>query len=113
MNQEAILPMITTLAMSWQVPQSIPVHFSISHTRGTETPAPPDLPLATFATPPSGSLVIPIDPREMLVRASADLVRALARALPHSPADEKLVAARVANVMGAERPKPLTRKLRG
>lgn len=103
MNQDSILPMIT-LAMSYQVPLSIPVHFAISHTRGLETPAPPDLPLPTFSTPPSGRMLVQVDPRETLVRGSADLVRALAAALPHSPEDERLVAARVAEVMGAENP---------
>jgi hypothetical protein len=58
-------------------------------------------------------LLVQVDSRETLVRGSADLVRALAAALPHSREDERLVAARVAEIMGVEKPKPLRRKLRG
>jgi hypothetical protein len=38
-----------------------------------------------------------------------DLAQAISKALPQSPADERLVAQRVADVMGSERPRPLNR----
>ncbi len=111
MSQE-IVPMFT-LALSCSIPLQPTVHLAISSTRGIETPAPPDLPLPTFSTPPSGRMLVHVDSREALVRASADLVRALATALPQNPDDERLVAARVAEVMGAEKPRPLRRRLGG
>jgi len=98
------------LAVCYQVPiQRAPVQFAVSDTRRVETPVPADLP--PFFTQSSGRLLVEIDPRELLVRGSADLVRTLAVALPHDPADESLVAGRVAEVMGSDKPKPLTRRL--
>lgn len=111
MNQDLVL--MFAAAQMCSIPMQPTVHLSISNTRGIETPAPVDLPLPTFTTPPSGRLLVHVDSREALVRASADLVRALATALPQDPDDERLVAARVAEVMGTEKPKPLKRRLGG
>lgn len=111
MNQDGVLPIIA-LAVCYQVPmQRTAVQFAVSDTRQLETPVPADLALPAFVVQPSGGMRIEFDPREALVRGSADLVRALAAALPHNPDDERLVAARVAAAMGRDKPKPLTRKL--
>jgi hypothetical protein len=90
-----------------------PIRFAVSHTRTDQTRLPADLPPATLGDPPSGRLLVDADPRESLVHSAASFVRAAARALPHSAEDERIVAARVAQVLGDEKPRPLTRKLIG
>jgi hypothetical protein len=111
MNHDSVLPAIA-LAVCYQIPvQRTPVQFALSDTRSSETPVPADLVLPSFVSQPSGGMRVQVDPREALVRGSVDLVRALAAALPYDPADERLVAARVAAAMGRETPRPLTRRL--
>jgi len=57
----------------------------------------------------SGKLMVDVDPREVLVRGSVDFL-SVAAALPYSKEDERVVAKRVAQVLGDEEPRPLRRK---
>ncbi|HVW25255.1 MAG TPA: hypothetical protein VHC69_07765 [Polyangiaceae bacterium] len=112
MSKESALLLLPALAApSVGVPFETTVRLAVSHTRNDETRLPADVPPATLGSPPSGKLVIHVDPRETLVHTAAQFVAAAARALPHDSADERLVAERVEVVFGNQKARPLTRRL--
>lgn len=124
MNNESALLVAVALGTRLEAPRArasgastelaavdTPVHFSVSHTRAAQTPLPVDLLPATLWIPPSGRLLVDEDPRHALVRSSANFALAAAKALSHSAEDERAVAVRVAEVLGDQKPRPLTRKL--